>query len=225
MSSPPDTTIYGEKRSRELLSSAENSAQSTPVAKRLNMGLTQKDLEDLRGNIKSDTEKLFEPVSKRLENVERVLNNHEQIIRANNIVIHGLQEIPHEKQYNLVQLVSSFLDNIGQPNILINNVNRIGKPSSGVNRPILLKPVRGIDKIPIFMAAKDNKTHNQKVYLNDDLTKEQQSQQKLLRAHLQTMKTADAAVRGSIRGNSLFIRKDDTVTHRLQVRQGKIVNL
>jgi hypothetical protein len=102
--------------------------------------------------------------------------------------------------------------------ILIDNVYRLGR--SGSTTPILLKLVRNIDKQRILKKRKE--ATKLRVFINEDLTPQQQVQKKLLNNYLQTRKAADAEIWGSFRGNSLHIKKAGQVIGRFEVRDGTV---
>jgi len=86
------------------------------------------------------------------------------------------------------------------------------------------KLLKTTDKRRIFAAAKVKKTNQQKIYINDDLTKLQQSEQNLLRQHLKSLKLIDNSLYGSIRGNSLMIKKNGNITQRFKIINGSVTS-
>jgi len=215
-----------DRHSRDLVNSNSSSdssdSPSLKISKKTDMGLTKQDLADLRADIRKDTETLFEPMKLSLQKVTKSVNGLERVVRKNNIIIHGITEVANETLSMLVTVIRSFLDGIGLKNILLDNVMRMGKSVVGTNRPILLKLVSFLDKKLIFAAAKSAKTNSQKIYLNDDLSKEDQKQHKILREFFKTIKARDNDIKMSIRGSVLQVWKNSKVIQRYKVEDGSV---
>jgi hypothetical protein len=137
---------------------------------------------------------------------------------VNNLIIHGVHE-PSERENcaTLVMLLEDLWKNLNiTSTILIDNVYRLGRGTRA--RPILVKLVRNIDKQ--IIVSKRKEAARRKIYINEDLTQLQQFQKKLLTTHLQSLKLLDPDIWGSIRGNSLHIKKAGHVIKGFEVRDG-----
>jgi hypothetical protein len=83
---------------------------------------------------------------------------------------------------------------------------------------VLVKLVRNIDKQVILARRKESA--KLKVFMNDDLAPMDQFQKKLLSTQLRSLKSADPDIWGSIRGNSLHVKKAGHIVGRYEVRDG-----
>lgn len=94
---------------------------------------------------------------------------------------------------------------------IIDTAYRVGNKKAGINRPILIKLVRLQDKENI-MRNKRTLGKASKVYINEDLTKEERMIQAALRQKGKELKRSDPAIKFTIRGKKMLIRKDGKIT-------------
>jgi hypothetical protein len=115
--------------------------------------------------------------------------------------------------------VNDLLREVGiKESVPINDIYRIGRQGHSYTMPMMVKIVRHIDKR--MLMEKRSLLRAKKIFLNDDLTQLEQFNKKLLKTHLKAMKVKDPSIRGSIRRNSLHIKKDGYVINRFYVDQG-----
>jgi hypothetical protein len=183
------------------------------------MALTKADLDLLRANISADMKEHLRteltPLSNQIAAIDNTVQRLERSERLNNLIIHGIHE-PSERENcaTLVMLLEDLWKNLNiTSNILIDNIYRLGRGTRA--RPILVKLVRNIDKQ--IIVSKRKEAARRKIYINEDLTQLQQFQKKLLTTHLQSLKLFDPDIWGSIRGNSLHIKKAGHVIKRFEV--------
>jgi hypothetical protein len=219
------------KRKSTCLSSSsdsdfnETSPPVKPLLKRIDMGLTLEDLNNLRSSIRSDfnsdLKSELKPIVLEVKAMSNAINRLEKSDRANNIIVFGIKEESKESTAARIQIAEDLWKKMGlSSEVLIDNMYRLGKSiHTTVNpRPLLIKLVRNLDKQLIL--AKKQILAKQKIFINEDKSPLQQSQEKALRAHLINLKTEDASIWGSIRGNSLHVKKDGSIMARLTVVDG-----
>jgi hypothetical protein len=219
------------KRKSTCLSSSSNSDSNEtsspvkPLFKRLDMGLTLEDLNNLRSSIradfKSDLKSELKPIVLEVKAINNAINRLEKSDRANNIIVFGLKKESKESTAARIQIAKDLWKKMGlSSEVLIDNMYRLRKSSHTTVNPrlLLIKLVQNLDKQLIL--AKKQILPKQKIFINEDKSPLQQSQEKALRAHLINLKTEDASIWGSVRVNSLHVKKDGSIIARLTVVDG-----
>ena len=123
-----------------------------------------------------------ETISATLSNQQKLLELTERSNRAKNVVIMGLDEPVGEEIVN-ERVASLFAEKLGLSNISIASSKRLGKrsvPHGSRPRPVLV----ALDSMSTKKQIMSNrvKLAGTKIYLNNDLTKAQQEEEKKLRA-------------------------------------------
>ena len=123
-----------------------------------------------------------ETISATLSNQQKLLELTERSNRAKNVVIMGLDEPVGEEIVN-ERVASLFAEKLGLSNISIASSKRLGKrsvPYGSRPRPVLV----ALDSMSTKKQIMSNrvKLAGTKIYLNNDLTKAQQEEEKKLRA-------------------------------------------
>lgn len=124
----------------------------------------------------------------------------EKLKRKNNLVIFGLCSGEHLDQIGLLQKVQDLVQTKLDVSILdsdVNNVYLVGKSRQVVK----LELVTYLKKVEILKSAK--KLKGSRVFIVEDLNKEEQCQQKVLRDHLRQAR--DKKYRAYIRGGFLYV--------------------
>ena len=118
-------------------------------------------------------------VSKVLEDQQKLIEMKERAERANNVVIFGLAE---SNTHSVSEEVSDlFNTKLGQPDVHIASARRLGKleQNRGKPRPVLVSLVSSFDKATVMKNKKN--LAGTKIFINNDLTKEQAREDKRLR--------------------------------------------
>ena len=125
-------------------------------------------------NLEAKVDLITETISKQ----QKLFELNERANRAKNLVIMGLEEVENEDVSNTV---STFLDQkLGLTEMNVSEVKRLGKKmASRRSRPILVSLDSMQCKQQIMQRR--SKLVGSKIYLNNDLTKEQQSEERRLR--------------------------------------------
>ena len=125
-------------------------------------------------NLEAKVDLITETISKQ----QKLFELNERANRAKNLVIMGLEEVENEDVSNTV---STFLDQkLGLTEMNVSEVKRLGKRmASRKSRPILVSLDSMQCKQQIMQRR--SKLVGSKIYLNNDLTKEQQSEERRLR--------------------------------------------
>jgi hypothetical protein len=223
----PAVTLKRKGKAHNSSESSEGSPTVKPVLKRRSAmePLTKNDLMDLRSALKKDLKEEFashlQPLVMKVSKLESAFEVVQQNIRANNVIIHGIQPTPTESTDSLMQTISELMKDLGAgEGVLINDIYRLGRKGQSTQQPLLVKFLRNIDKKKLM--EKKKLLSAKKIFLNDDLTPLEQFNKKLLTTHLKAMKSRDNSIWGSIRRNSLHIKKDGYVTHRFRVENGVV---
>jgi hypothetical protein len=87
----------------------------------------------------------------------------------------------------------------------------------------MVKLLRAIDKKQILTKRKAAAII--KIFINEDCTALEQFQKKLVNTHLKAMKEMDGTRWGSIRGNSLHVKKPGNPTRKFAGKDGCIKEL
>jgi hypothetical protein len=202
---PKKSSGSSSKRKTLPRNSSESSEGSplnknTPKRKAITMEpLKKADLIELptgmKNDVKDELTSQLQPIVTKVSLLEKTLETVQTSLRANNILFYGIVAVPSE-----------VLKNEGiHETILIDNLRR---PSRGPKRPQLVKFVRNIN--------------NKKLLLMKKLFATKKRNRKLLTTHLSAMKRDDTSIFGSVRGNSLHIKKDGYVISRFEVKDGVV---
>jgi hypothetical protein len=136
-------------------------------------------------------------------------------------LLHGIPVIVSETTERLLSYLDDLWNKVGvTERIVLDDAYRLGKPSTSGPRPVLIKFLRMIDKKKILSKRKD--IAKLKVYINEDCLALKQFQKKLLNTHLKAFKDMDDTVWGSIRGNSLHVKKQGQLTRKFTVEDGTV---
>jgi len=145
--------------------------------------------------------------------------------RQYNLVIMGIPEEQGERPKDVHPKVSELLHAIKLPNLDYDDAYRQGR-YQGKPRAIILRLLRTRDKHAVFAAKKNLRTDPNgpfaRVSIFEDSTPEQNQTRKLLVDKIKELKNHDATIAGSIRGPSLFIRKDGQVIAKYMVNKGRV---
>jgi hypothetical protein len=216
------------KRTNEVLNNS-SSSEDSPVrqpskASKVEMGLTKEDLQELRNDLKEDLKqelsRHLQPLATKVLKLESAVERVEKTLRANNILIYGLKQGRSESITDLVSAADTLWTKLGLvEKIQIDNIYRLGRQNNdGTPRPVLVKLVRNLDKKVIM--AKKNNLIKEKIFISDDLTPMEQFQKRLLQTHLRAIKASDPDLRGTIRGNSLHVKKNDITINQYRIVDG-----
>jgi hypothetical protein len=182
--------------------------------------LSKSDLIELRAGLKMDLKEELathlQPLVSRISKIESVVESLQRQVRTNNVIVHGIPADTSENTKKLLVILDNLFKDIGiAGSVLVDNVFRSG---SSIPRPLMVKFVRQLDKRSILEKRKELSA--KKIYVNDDLTPLQQFNKKLLTTHLKARKSTDPTIWGSIRGNSLLIKKNGNIINRFEVENG-----
>ena len=150
------------------------SLTTPPIPSEPNIPTTENHMASLRAKV--------ETISATLSNQQKLLELTERSNRAKNVVIMGLDEPVGEEIVN-ERVASLFAEKLGLSNISIASSKRLGKrsvPHGSRPRPVLV----ALDSMSTKKQIMSNrvKLAGTKIYLNNDLTKAQQEEEKKLRA-------------------------------------------
>ena len=150
------------------------SLTTPPIPSEPNIPTTENHMASLRAKV--------ETISATLSNQQKLLELTERSNRAKNVVIMGLDEPEGEEIVN-ERVASLFAEKLGLSNISIPSSKRLGKrsvPHGTRPRPVLV----ALDSTSTKKQIMSNraKLAGTKIYLNNDLTKAQQEEEKKLRA-------------------------------------------
>jgi hypothetical protein len=223
MKSRNNSTSLSKQQKRGRSSDSPVKTGISPELKKMT-GITLADLQTLRSEIKEDTIEVVQPLKNQISQLEIRLERIEKNFKENNIIIHGLKDDGQERKIQLLtKLREVVLGPIGFKNVGVDNVYRLGPPINGKCRPIIVRLVCVVDKEPILQASRHDVLKKEKIFINSDLTEMERNKRDKLRQHLEQVKKSQPEITGSVRGNSLFIKKDGAVVQRLKIINGKIV--
>jgi len=188
-----------------------------PESPKINkMVLTKKDIEDIVGSatdnvLKEVTEvnNLLTPALKRVEVLEEQVDKLERIIdkigRQKNVVIFGVPECESEKKDRSGSEIRNKLSEIWRKlkleELQVDDAFRLGK--AGLKRPIMVKFVKISDKNKVMKQKKE--LGPEKIFINQDQSKEDLAREKKLRDKLKEFKQANKYITGRIvKGNLLL---------------------
>jgi hypothetical protein len=118
-------------------------------------------------------------LERQLHSVKMELEKTQSELRKKNILVEGIPEKDKEKWNDTEVLIEQLFNQLGlSGSPIIDDCFRIGTYKPGKIRPILLKFVRFKDKKLVM--ENRNKLKGTKIYLNDDLTKDQRIQNSIL---------------------------------------------
>lgn len=151
----------------------------------------------------------------RVLTVEKAVLEQKRMIdklqRKNNIVIYGLSEIDGLYQGDLLEVIQRLFKDrldINLERTEVNNIYRIGK-----NRQIIkLELLTFLKKVEVLKSSK--KLKGTKIYISEDLSREEQENQKILRQQLKLAR--EKKYRAYIKGSSLIVNGDRYTAEQLQ---------
>jgi hypothetical protein len=130
--------------------------------------------------VKKDLSRKVNALESEVANLKLELGRANTEIRKRNIMIEGIAEKSGETWNDAELLDKDLIIKLRLPEkVDFDECFRIGKPGGGKVRPILLKMLRIRDKRMILSHAKNLK--GSKIYINEDLTKEQRIANAILR--------------------------------------------
>nr|CAI5869450.1 unnamed protein product [Callosobruchus analis] len=160
-----------------------------------------------------------ETLEKENEKLKQKLEVTERTIKENNLIIFGL---PENGQENLEQTFKDLASTkLGIPILEgdISAIFRIGKQNGTNPRPVVVKLVRSQTKICILKNAKRLKGTG--IFIQKDLTAEQQKEQKILIKHYKIAKERKQNVK--ILKNRLLINGDEYSAEQLEAGEDEIL--
>ena len=107
---------------------------------------------------------------------QRMLESRERVERSKNIVVYGLNEVPSDKE----AVLRLFGDQLCLTDIHIISVRRLGRQKESKPRPLLVCLASLDDKVNVMKNKR--KLAKTSIFINNDLTKEQATQERQLRA-------------------------------------------
>jgi hypothetical protein len=161
-------------------------------------------------------EKKITDLEEKVAMLEKTPNKDE---KQRHLVIIGLPEQPGERTTDLHNLIMDLMKAMKIKDFDYDDVFRMGQKRPGKTRPILLKLIRTRDKWTIFNAKKllqNGPSKFSKVFINEDLSPEERKMSADLRRELKTAKSTDNSLTGTIRGPTLFIRKDGGIVKKMR---------
>lgn len=200
------------------------------VLNKLDMGITLAQLQEELGKMKTDIETSFQTMMNeelgrqtKIQDakIESAVSRFEDERRARNIIISGLPETAKEDPSARMKVLHDLFTKMGLSNIDVDDAMRLGEPSGGKPRPILVKLCRTHQKRLIMQAKKALRGQN--VYVNNDLTKKQREQEKVLRAKFKELRGADNAITCNIRGSVMTIWKQNKIQEKYEVSEAGVV--
>lgn len=154
-----------------------------------------------------------EALTNKITVLEKAVEDTQRSMRANNLVLHGLKEENPQNEANLKGKVQQLLDNSagGSAPIHILSVQRLGKPRTAPSdrpRPIRIVLSDGSSRASALQRSKD--LRRQKLYLDSDLTPQQQQIRISKRDRYQILKNNN--MRPFWRGERLMVVRDGVVS-------------
>lgn len=151
-------------------------------------------------------------LTKRLDLIEencigstkKLASQLERIKREKNLIVKGLTEANGETNRSLAQVAKDLFTSSGVADVLIDNAFRLGNPMTG--RPRIAKIMLVRDEILRKKGALG--AGGGTIYIDPDLSPEEQRIKKKLLDVFRGAKQKDAGVKMRIRGNRLLIMKD-----------------
>jgi len=137
--------------------------------------------------------KRLEGFAKRCESVTINLQTDlDHMKREKNVIIYGLKEETNEDPE---ASASKLFEKLGLKDVMIDDTWRLGKQQKSPKgpRPLLVKFVKGTDKKKVM--KEKAKLKGEKIFINNDLSKEEQAIEKNLRERFKTMKATDKTLK------------------------------
>lgn len=143
-----------------------------------------------------------------------------------NVIIFGLMEDKNEAPTTLYGKVTELATAMGLPDLDFDDARRLGKPTPGKTRPVLLQLLRTRDKWTVFSAKKtlwtgadgrpDASKKFAKISINEDMSKEERKTNADLRGKLKDLRKVDKDLMGIIRGGILITKKAGVLIHKFK---------
>jgi hypothetical protein len=166
--------------------------------------------------VRIDVLKKVSKLEKQVEALKTDLEKAQSELRKKNVLIEGVPEQENERWRDTELLVDGFFQKLGlSESPLIDDCFRIGNSTPGKIRPILLKLIRFKDKKLIM--ENRMKLKGTKMYVNDDLTKQQRVQNAVLRKKEKELRRDNPGAKVYSR-TSMLILKEGTRTVRYTVK-------
>lgn len=146
----------------------------------------KEDLNYYKGKIQDLEDKVSELEGENT-NLQKRVKNLEESAKKNQIIVFGLEE---ETEELLEDRILHFLTNNLSTNISaqnIDNIYRIGKKGRGNTRPVIVRFVRYLEKQLVLRNA--NKLKGTGISISNDLTHQQQQEQKILYKYFRIAKS------------------------------------
>lgn len=176
-----------------------------------------KEIQDMKKNMvtKESLEKMVKDFGVKLTDTANLIKRD----RFRNIVISGIPESANEYDIEKMAAVKSVIEKCGVTNVFLDDVFRLGKPQPNKIRPMLVKFCSTLDKRAVLRGAAGLKGTG--IYVNNDLTKDEQATEKLLRSKLKSLRESSSTLNGKIRNGRLSTEdKGQRVTY--VVREGLV---
>lgn len=139
-----------------------------------------------------------------LEEKNDRIDNLENALRANNMIIYGVQEEYAENGEELEEKVISLFRekiNVSISTQDISEAHRIGRGSGNTSRPILVKCIAAKKKREIF--EKKTQLRGTDIFVNHDLAKGTYQKQQVIRGYVKRLK--ERGMEARIRGNNVYV--------------------
>jgi hypothetical protein len=162
-------------------------------------------------SVKKDLSGKVTTLENEVANLKLDLARANNEIRKKNLLIEGIPEKRGETWKETELHIQELFKKLGIPeNTEIDDCFRLGRPTGGKVRPILLKLTKSRDKKLIFSNCK--KLKGTKVFINEDLTKEQRVANGILRKKQKELRESNPTATINIRNGRLTYR--DGMTFR-----------
>ena len=170
--------------------------------------------------IVSEIEKLSQSAPA-IQKIKRKVDNLWNAASKKNIIVFGIPEAQNEAATDMEMSITELFTKIGVADVLFDDMYRIGKPGSK-SRPLMIKLLRFWDKRKIIR----NKLKGTKVFINDDLGKEDKARNSILRNHLKTLQKQDKTKTGKIlRNGTLQVAENGSMKIYVVNESGLVVHL
>ncbi|OXA54658.1 hypothetical protein Fcan01_10750 [Folsomia candida] len=166
-------------------------------------------------------------ITKRLDSVQfDCINNTKKLklqversSREKNLIIKGLPEKAGETGRSLAEEAISLFTSMGVKEVLIDNAFRIGTAPAGKPRIAKIKLLKGPDRDEIL--RKKAALGKQQVFIEADLSPEEQGIKKKLIGTFHDLKKTDSGIKMKLKGRRLIILKDSKTLASYSYDEGK----
>lgn len=128
--------------------------------------------------------------------------------KKNNVIVYGYPETPGETNENKEAIVQDLEKRIGVT-LMFDDIYRLGKPGRP-SRPLMIKLMRTWDKRNLM--TNRHKLKGTKIFVNDDLDKEERLTSSTLLKKLKELMSAKPSIKGRIRQGKLYLVDGESTT-------------